>query len=564
MKKIAFFLLALLLACGAHAQHKQKSAQVKKPQKTIVKKANPTQKQGASSKKAKATKKKAPVYTNASIRGLQGQRSQIQKKIKEQEQALKKNQADVKQRLNTLITLNTQIDERQKNIDGIQKDINNINGNINILNAQLKTLEQQLADRKTKYIQSMRYLAKHRNVQDKLMFIFSAKSFTQMYRRLRFVREYADFQKAQGEMVMAKQAQVDGKQTQLKQVKGEKNNLLYKGKKEKEALEGQQEEQKKVVASLQNQQKTIQKVIAEQRQKDAALNAQIDKLVAIEVAKARARAAEEARRKAAAKAEAQRKAAEIARKKAEAEAEARENARRIAEAKAHEAKLKAEAVAAAQAAEQARKAQQTADETKKKQAALAAAQAAQMKREAAEQAAREAEAQRVAAEKKAKVEASRQKQEIAEAQKEAESSERLSSMDRMISGGFEANRGRLPMPITGTYKVVSHFGQYNVSGLKGVTLDNKGINIQGNPGCSARAIYDGEVSAVFGYAGSMVVMLRHGTFISVYANLKSVSVSRGQKVKPRQVLGAVGTDNILQFQLRKETSKLNPEVWLGR
>ena len=564
MKKIAFFLLALLLACGAHAQHKQKSAQVKKPQKTIVKKANPTQKQGASSKKAKATKKKAPVYTNASIRGLQGQRSQIQKKIKEQEQALKKNQADVKQRLNTLITLNTQIDERQKNIDGIQKDINNINGNIDILNAQLKTLEQQLADRKTKYIQSMRYLAKHRNVQDKLMFIFSAKSFTQMYRRLRFVREYADFQKAQGEMVIAKQAQVDGKQTQLKQVKGEKNNLLYKGKKEKEALEGQQEEQKKVVASLQNQQKTIQKVIAEQRQKDAALNAQIDKLVAIEVAKARARAAEETRRKAAAKAEAQRKAAEIARKKAEAEAEARENARRIAEAKAHEAKLKAEAVAAAQAAEQARKAQQTADETKKKQAALAAAQAAQMKREAAEQAAREAEAQRVAAEKKAKVEASRQKQEIAEAQKEAESSERLSSMDRMISGGFEANRGRLPMPITGTYKVVSHFGQYNVSGLKGVTLDNKGINIQGNPGCSARAIYDGEVSAVFGYAGSMVVMLRHGTFISVYANLKSVSVSRGQKVKPRQVLGAVGTDNILQFQLRKETSKLNPEVWLGR
>lgn len=564
MKKIAFFLLALLLACGAHAQHKQKSAQVKKPQKTIVKKANPTQKQAASSKKAKATKKKAPVYTNASIRGLQGQRSQIQKKIKEQEQALKKNQADVKQRLNTLITLNTQIDERQKNIDGIQKDINNINGNIDILNAQLKTLEQQLADRKTKYIQSMRYLAKHRNVQDKLMFIFSAKSFTQMYRRLRFVREYADFQKAQGEMVIAKQAQVDGKQTQLKQVKGEKDNLLYKGKKEKEALEGQQEEQKKVVASLQNQQKTIQKVIAEQRQKDAALNAQIDKLVAIEVAKARARAAEEARRKAAAKAEAQRKAAEIARKKAEAEAEARENARRIAEAKAHEAKLKAEAVAAAQAAEQARKAQQMADETKKKQAALAAAQAAQMKREAAEQAAREAEAQRVAAEKKAKVEASRQKQEIAEAQKEAESSERLSSMDRMISGGFEANRGRLPMPITGAYKVVSHFGQYNVSGLKGVTLDNKGINIQGSPGCSARAIYDGEVSAVFGYAGSMVVMLRHGTFISVYANLKSVSVSRGQKVKPRQVLGAVGTDNILQFQLRKETSKLNPEVWLGR
>ena len=134
----------------------------------------------------------------------------------------------------------------------------------------------------------------------------------------------------------------------------------------------------------------------------------------------------------------------------------------------------------------------------------------------------------------------------------------------MISGGFEANRGRLPMPISGNYKTVSHFGQYNVSGLKGVTLDNKGINIKGNPGCVARSIYDGEVSAVFGYAGSMVVMVRHGAFISVYCNLRSVSVSRGQKVSTRQALGTVGTDNILQFQLRKETTKLNPEAWLGR
>ena len=137
-------------------------------------------------------------------------------------------------------------------------------------------------------------------------------------------------------------------------------------------------------------------------------------------------------------------------------------------------------------------------------------------------------------------------------------------MDRMMNGGFEANRGRLPMPITGGYKVVSHFGQYNVEGLRGVTLDNKGINIKGAPGCMARSIYDGEVSAVFGYSGSMVVMVRHGAYISVYCNLKSVCVSRGQKVSTRQALGSVGTDNILQFQLRRETSKLNPEAWLGR
>ena len=165
---------------------------------------------------------------------------------------------------------------------------------------------------------------------------------------------------------------------------------------------------------------------------------------------------------------------------------------------------------------------------------------------------------------KAKADEERSHKEIAEAKKDAQEAATLSSVDRMLNGGFESNRGRLPMPISGSYRIVSHFGQYNVEGLKGVTLDNKGINILGKPGCVARSIYDGEVSAVFGYGGMWNVLVRHGAYISVYCNLKSVSVHKGQKVSARQTLGAVGADNILQFQLRKETAKLNPEAWLGR
>lgn len=86
----------------------------------------------------------------------------------------------------------------------------------------------------------------------------------------------------------------------------------------------------------------------------------------------------------------------------------------------------------------------------------------------------------------------------------------------------------------------------------------------GSNGCQARSVYDGEVSAVIGYAGTVVVMVRHGAYISVYCNLQSASVSKSQKVSTGQALGAVGTDNILQFQLRKERTKLNPEVWLRR
>ena len=541
MKKQLLSLLLVVFTMSLSAQTRRKATNSRhtttKKVTTNNNKRTATPKRPAGKKTT--TKGKAPSYSTPAIKGLQAERNQIQQKIRQQEQALRANQADVKKRLQDLLVLNTQIDERQKNIEGIQKDIHGIDNNIGILTVQLQNLQSQLDEHKEKYIKSLQYSAKHHNVQENMMFIFSAESLTQLYRRMRFVKEYAAYQKAQGDIIKLKQQQIGEKNQQLNVVKGKKNTLLYKGKQEKKALEGQQGEQKKVVASLQQQQKTIQSVIAEQRQKDAELNKKIDALIAEEVAKARARAAEETKRRAEAAAEAKRKAEELARKKAAAEAAARENAKRIAEAKAREEHLKAEARAAERAEDMA-------------------------KRKQAEQLAREAEAARVATERKAQAEEERNQRDISNAKKSVEDAQRMNSVDRMLSGGFEANKGRLPIPITGSYKVVSHFGQYNVEGLKNVTLDNKGINILGNAGCQARAIYDGEVSAVFGFSGSMVVMVRHGAYISVYCNLRSVNVSKGQKVSTRQTLGAVGSDNILQFQLRRETAKLNPEAWLGR
>ena len=540
MKKQLLALLLVVFTMSLSAQTRRKATNSRQ---TTTKKVTTNNKKRTTTPKRPAGKKtttkgKAPSYSTPAIKGLQAERNQIQQKIRQQEQALRANQADVKKRLQDLLVLNTQIDERQKNIEGIQKDIHGIDNNIGILTVQLQNLQSQLDEHKEKYIKSLQYSAKHHNVQENMMFVFSAESLTQLYRRMRFVKEYAAYQKAQGEIIKMKQQQIGEKNQQLKVVKGQKNTLLYKGQQEKKALEGQQGEQKKVVASLQQQQKTIQSVIAEQRQKDAELNKKIDALIAEEVAKARARAAAEAKRRAEAAAEAKRKAEELARKKAAAEAAARENARRIAEAKAREERLKAEARAAERAADAA-------------------------KRKEAEQLAREAEAARVATERKAQAEEERNQRDISNARKSVEDAQRMNSVDRMMSGGFEANKGRLPMPITGSYRIVSHFGQYNVEGLKNVTLDNKGINILGSSGCQARAIYDGEVSAVFGFSGSMVVMVRHGAYISVYCNLRSVNVSKGQKVSTRQTLGAVGADNILQFQLRRETAKLNPEAWLG-
>ena len=542
MKKIFFFCFILLISVGLSAQKKQpvkaqpRAAAMARKQSAAKK---PTAKKPAAKKVApkKSAAKPKPVYSNSSIKGLQTEREKIQKKIREQEQQLRANRADVKKRLSNLVVLNSEITEKQKTIEGIQKDILSLSNDIDVLKKQLDTLEMELGERKTKYIKSMRYMYRQRAVPENLVFIFSAQNFSQMYRRFRFMREYANFQRAQGELVKTKQAEITQKHTQLEAARGEKNNLLSLGRKEQEALQHKQEEQQKIVSTLQSQQKAIQGVIAQQRKKDAELNAQIDRLIAEEVAKARARAAAEAKKKAEQEAaERRRREQELARKQAEAEERARENERKIAAARAAEERAKA-AKAAAQAAEE---------------------------KERNEKLVRDAESNRKALEKKADKDKAEFAKVVAEHKRESKEMEMLTSVDRKLTGNFENNRGRLPIPITGSYKIVSHYGQYNVEGLRNVTLDNKGINILGQAGCKARSIFEGEVSAVFRFGETMIVMVRHGKYISVYCNLRSVSVQKGQRVSARQVLGVVGDDHILQFQLRRETVKLNPEAWLGR
>lgn len=544
MKRLIAISLIFALTATISAQTSRRTPQKKATTTATRKTTTSTGKQSKTSNKKKTTtrttanKKKTTTYSNASIKDLEKKRNQLQKNIKQQEKALQANKSDVKKRLNTLLTINSEINKHQKNISEIENDINKLNGDIDLLKAQLGTLNKQLADRKSKYIKSMRYISRNHTVQDKLMFIFSAESLTQMYRRLRFVREYAAYQRTQGELIKSKQMQVDTKHRQLEGVKNHKNTLLNKGVQERKALEGQQSEQQKVVKNLQKQQKTIQQIISQQRKESASLNARIDQLIAEEVAKAQARAAAEAKRKQEAEAR-RRKEAELARQKAAAEKERLANEQRIREAREREKKLK----------EMARKASESDNSTVRERTA---------------QEAREAEAERKAIERKAEAADRRNRSEIEKTRKSTEEHMTMSSVDRKLSGSFESNRGRLPMPVTGSYRIVSHFGQNKVEGLKGVTIDNKGINILGTSGCMARSIYDGEVSAVFGFSGSMVVMVRHGIYISVYCNLSSVSVSRGQKVSTRQALGRVASDNILQFQLRRNMDKLNPESWLGR
>lgn len=411
------------------------------------------------------------AQSNAKIKELESQRGELQKQIAATETILSTTKKDVGSQLNSLATLTGQIEERKKYIAVISNDVNTIDKEVTSLQRQLSKLQADLKDRKNKYESSVQYMYKNKSIEEKLMFILSAETLGQTYRRLRYVREYATYQRLQGEEILKKQEQIKKKQTELRQVRAAKEKLLKERETEKSKLERQEQDKKNIVASLQKKQRGLQTEIREKRREANRLNAQIDRIIEREIALAKKRAEEE-------------------RKKAMAES-------------------------------------------------------------------------------KKSVAASSSSSSSSGTTKKAEPMERYSmdKADRQLSGSFEKNKGLLPVPVSGAYIVVSHYGEYSVPGLKNVKLDNKGMDIQGKPGAQARAIFDGEVSAVFKFNGTIGVLIRHGNYISVYCNLSSVSVSKGDKVKTKQSIGQIFNEDgraILHFQLRRETAKLNPEPWLDR
>ncbi|MCS6823842.1 MAG: peptidoglycan DD-metalloendopeptidase family protein [Cytophagaceae bacterium] len=135
-----------------------------------------------------------------------------------------------------------------------------------------------------------------------------------------------------------------------------------------------------------------------------------------------------------------------------------------------------------------------------------------------------------------------------------------------LSASFSENEGKLPWPVV-YGSIAQHFGKQPHPVLKGVYIDNLGIDIQTKKDEDVRAVFQGNVVTVAEVPGmNKVVMIQHGEYFTVYAKLKNVIVSTGDVVTAKQKIGTVYTDkdeqSQLQFQIWKNNSRLNPENWL--
>lgn len=408
------------------------------------------------------------------VKDLKNQKAKIERGIKDKKVQLEKTRQQTAKKEQTVDFIENQLQNRLEYIRLLENEIDTLEAHIEKLEAEVGVLEQQVNDRKHKYVTSLRQARNSQSLRNPLLFMFSAKTFPQIYRRMRYAREFAALQKNLGIRLIDKQNHARDKQNELLAAKQRMSELVQEVIRQRKQLATQHSVVKANVAQLQKKQKEIEQQVAEQQKQLNALTKKIDEIVAYELEQARKRAEAEARRK---------REAELAK--------AKKNAKNGNTNTGKNAKG---------------------------------------------------------------------------GTRTPPPSKWLTAEDQKLNGNLQQNKGRLPVPITGPYRIVRRFGLTQVA--TGVTLDNKGTNYMGQSGARARAIFDGEVSAVFQLGSLKNVLVRHGSYISVYCNLSSTIVTRGQKIKARDILGTVAADEkgefVLHFQLRKETAKLNPEVWIGK
>ena len=415
------------------------------------------------------------------MRDLKQQQSQLKNELQKSQVQLDKTRKQVKTGQQNVDFLGLQLNNRLKRIHQLEKELENLEADIIRLQDNITKMDGEVRLQRSRLKAAVRYARAQRESTSPIVFVLSAKTFSQMYRRARYAREYAVYQHNLGEQLLQKQAKLLEAQNRLLEAKSKKSSILNEVMLQRKSLNVQQVQEQKKVAGLKGQESKLKGQVAEQQKQLNALNKKIEEVIAYEIEQARKKAEEEARKKA---------AEEAARKK------------NTTSSQPSQGKASGSSISAG---------------TKGSS---------------------------------------------------SKSGTWLTAEDRQLNGTFEQNKGRLPVPITGQYMVGSRFGLYNVPGMKGVQLDNKGTNYVGRPGARARAVFDGVVTSVFQFAGTRNVLVRHGSYISVYCNLSSTIVSKGQKVRARDILGTVANDGegncTLHFQLRKETLKLNPEAWIGK
>jgi len=230
------------------------------------------------------------AQNSARVKSLERQRKQTLSEIEKTSKQLNATKRTEKNMLNRLNLISQQIDSRHKVISLLNQEVTELDRQISITQQTISELEDQLKEKQANYAKSVKNLYRRHGSIDKLLFVLSADNFSQSIRRMRYLREYAAWQKRQAEDIITTQQQIEHHKQYLENNRHSKHTLIGTREIENKHLEVEKQNKQVEVQQLNSKQKELQAVLRKKQQQAEDLNRQIEQQIAMEIARAEAEA----------------------------------------------------------------------------------------------------------------------------------------------------------------------------------------------------------------------------------------------------------------------------------
>ncbi|MDR6405165.1 MULTISPECIES: peptidoglycan DD-metalloendopeptidase family protein [Chryseobacterium] len=493
---------------------------------------------------------------------LQKQNAELKKQIAQINSDLAKTRSESKLSIAYLDNVNKKLALREKVYNNTQKEKRFIEDEIYLRQLEINRQNRELKVLRDNYAKVLVNAYKNKGVQNKVTFILSAKNLGEAIRRVQYLKQYSDYQDKKAAEITNAAAQIK-RSIALKQNSArEKANLLVNQQKDLTTINAERAQKEQLVTEFKKNESKLTAELKQKQTQSKALEGQIRVIIAEEIR--RAKAEEEARKKA----EAEKiRLAKIAAEREKARIEAENKARAAAlekERLAAEAEARKTAELAAKRAEEERKRTEEAARTEATARDEARKIAAKKASDEAALRAKEASNKLVAARAAEAALTKRKEDEKKAAETKAMTNFGVSTV---AGNNFAENKGRMSFPVE-KGQITHRFGRHPHPVFKNIDEENNGIKISVPSGTRAKSVFPGTVSSVLANSdGTKTVMLKHGNYFTIYSNLASVSVSKGQQVSAGTLVGVVGQDfdgsYTLDFQVWNGTTPVDPLGWVS-
>jgi septal ring factor EnvC (AmiA/AmiB activator) len=228
---------------------------------------------------------------------LEKKRSSLEKEIEQTGKQIEETKKIKTGSLNQLSTLNRQIQRREELIEVINSEIGSLDNRIDESNSNISGLQQKMDLLRKEYANTIRYAYRNRGMYDIMMFLFSSADFNQAYKRMLFLKQYAEFRKKQRDEIIRTQTTLANKVNELEDKKNSKEKLLTAKEREKQTLTADKQMQEKIVSNMSKREKKLRSDLKEKQKAAEKLSHAIEALIKKEMDEARKKAAIASRKK---------------------------------------------------------------------------------------------------------------------------------------------------------------------------------------------------------------------------------------------------------------------------